>query len=72
MKTPRLILFLSAMLIAPLSGSAQDTAPAAPPAVAKVDYATQVKPILENYCFLRTIAINATATVGARPACALT
>jgi mono/diheme cytochrome c family protein len=52
MKTPLLVVFfLSAMLFRPLFGSAQDTAPAAPPAVTKVDYATQVKPIFENYCY---------------------
>jgi mono/diheme cytochrome c family protein len=56
MKTPLLVvLFLSAMLIAPLSVFAQDMAPAAPPvtppAATKVDYATQVKPIFENYCY---------------------
>lgn len=56
MKAPLLvILFLSAILLATHSGSAQDPAPAAPPVapppVAKVDYATQVKPILEIYCY---------------------
>jgi mono/diheme cytochrome c family protein len=51
MKTPLLVLFLSAIVIAPLSGFAQNPAPATPPAAAKVDYATQVKPILENYCY---------------------
>jgi mono/diheme cytochrome c family protein len=51
MKAPPLILFLAAILLASISGSAQDSAPASPPAVAKVDYATQVKPIFENYCY---------------------
>ena len=51
MKTPRLVRFLSAIVIAPLSGFAQDPAPATTAAVAKVDYATQVKPIFQNYCY---------------------
>ena len=55
MKTPQLVLLLSAILLPTLSGFAQDPAPAAPPvappATAKVDYATQVKPIFENYCY---------------------
>jgi mono/diheme cytochrome c family protein len=49
------VLLLSAILLATLSGFAQNPAPAAPPvtppAATKVDYATQVKPILENYCY---------------------
>jgi mono/diheme cytochrome c family protein len=48
MKTP-FVLFLSAIFLAPLSGSAQDPAPATPPA--KVDYLTQVKPVFEKYCY---------------------
>jgi hypothetical protein len=48
MKIP-LVLFLSAIWLTQLSGSAQDSAPATPPA--KVDYATQVKPIFEKYCY---------------------
>jgi mono/diheme cytochrome c family protein len=52
MKTSLLVvLFLSAMLLRPLSGFAQDPAPAAPSAATKVDYATQVKPIFEDYCY---------------------
>ena len=47
--TPRLILFLYAIWLAPLSGFAQDPAPAKP--AAKVDYAAQVKPIFEKYCY---------------------
>ena len=48
MKTP-FVLFLSAILLAQHSGSAQDSAPATSPA--KVDYATQVKPFFEDYCY---------------------
>ena len=56
MKTQRLVLFLAALLLVPLSVLAQDPAPAKPadnpPApAAKVDYATQVKPIFEKYCY---------------------
>jgi mono/diheme cytochrome c family protein len=51
MKTTNLVLLLCATLLDPLSGFAQSPAPATPPAVAKVDYATQVKPIFQNYCY---------------------
>jgi mono/diheme cytochrome c family protein len=49
MNTPRLVLFLSATSLALLSGFAQDPAPATPPA--RVDYATQVKPVFEKFCY---------------------
>jgi uncharacterized membrane protein len=56
MKTTRFVLFLAAIIIARLSGFAQNAAPAKPadasPApAAKVDFAAQVRPIFEKYCY---------------------
>jgi mono/diheme cytochrome c family protein len=53
MKTPRLALLLTMTLPAAFSGFAQDPAPTNPPAasVARVDYATRIKPIFEKYCY---------------------
>jgi hypothetical protein len=56
MKTPHLVCFLSAILLAPLFGLAQDVVPAQPPSTspappATVDYAKQVRPIFEKYCY---------------------
>ena len=49
MKTPHCVLFLFAILSVSLSGFAQEPVPAKPPA--RVDYATQGKPVFEKYCY---------------------